>query len=279
MSETKKKPGFIKRWTKRLTIAFVVLLVVGGLGIWYAVNEVKTPPTEWEQVIAEQEALESERTAPISTSTGHAKSVETIGQTGTQGNNTSSAKTGVKSNSKRLSASEFEQAVVSTISKVRPSGEPWRMGFTQKQANQWLSKRLHKWLANQKKADKLPHQIKKVMVHFSGGQAKLMMSYQDHGQEVIIWLNAKTREINKRLHVVIDRVGAGQLETSPATVSVLGNTLPPDVIQFIERLSQPIPAPPVKLQDGRVVDVKEVEMNSGQMIVTAVTNSKGKKSK
>lgn len=226
------KKSRLKTVLKYFALFVLVVIVCVGLYMYYLFTQIKAIPSEWEQAVAMQSTFEGSQSPEGESSTP------------------------------QQSAQRFEQQLTSTFTRIRPQTEEWDAAISQQQANNWLSERLNKWVQNQKALkDKMPSQVKKVLVSLTDNNAKLMCAIEVKGHQFILWGDLKPVMVKDELHVKLERLGMGEEVTSVETAStLLGNVLSEKELKEIEKFKEPIKVPPFPLQDKREVDAVQIQI-------------------
>jgi len=177
-------------------------------------------------------------------------------------------------------ARRVENAVVTTVHKSRPEGEPWGVGVDAEQANAWLNAKMPNWATS--RGVEWPRQVDQLQAHFHNGRLTLGARVVKRGtsQYVAASVELQVRE-DGSLWLVRPRARAGLLDLpSGWTIQRLREWLPEDmhasaptqrVLAALEGRAPLFEQAVLKLEDGRRVRFLNITPNLGALEVTAVT--------
>jgi len=177
-------------------------------------------------------------------------------------------------------AERVERAVVSSIHKVRPIGEPWTVAISAPQANAWLNAKLPRWV--QSRNAHWPEQLSQVQTHFSNGRISVgvRIGRGDNEQIVAATVNP-TLGADGSLWLAQPSTNAGRLDLPAGwTISRLASWLPPEIKGrqitdlVLKALRQEGPAldnTSVRLEDGRRIRLLGLSIDHERLLLTCVT--------
>lgn len=177
-------------------------------------------------------------------------------------------------------AERVEQAVVSSMHRARPIGEPWTVAVTAPQANAWLNVKLPRWVRSRNA--QWPDQIGQVQTHFGDGKVSVGVRIGSDTEDQIV-----AATVNPRLHddgalwLTQPSTNAGRLDIPAGwTIARLQSWLPPEIreremtARMLDALRQRgpvIPATFVDLEDGRRIRLVDVRIENDRLLLTCVT--------
>lgn len=177
-------------------------------------------------------------------------------------------------------AERVEQAVVSSMHRARPIGEPWTVAVTAPQANAWLNVKLPRWVRSRNA--QWPDQIGQVQTHFGDGRISVGVRIGSATEDQIIAATVNPRlETSGELWLTQPSTNAGRLDIPAGwTIARLQSWLPPEIrerdmtARVLNALRQRGPALPstyVDLEDGRRIRLLDVRIERDRLLLTCVT--------
>jgi len=151
-------------------------------------------------------------------------------------------------------AEGVERRVLSEVSDVHPSGQPWTLTVTDREASAWMNVRLALWAANQR--IDLPEGLARWCARFEGGWARLGAAWSGAEREWVVSA------------MIGDSPAAGptalKLGLLPVPRWVAGRFGTPPDGRAVPRFG---------LGDGRHVRVERLAASEGSLTVTLVTEA------
>ncbi len=177
-------------------------------------------------------------------------------------------------------AERVERAVVSSMHRARPIGEPWTVAVTAPQANAWLNVKLPRWVHSRNA--QWPDQIGQVQTHFGDGRISVGVRIGSNEEDQIV-----AATVNPDLHddgglwLKQPSTNAGRLDIPAGwTIARLQSWLPPEIreremtARMLDALRQRTPVLPstyVDLEDGRRIRLVGLSIERDKLLLTCVT--------
>lgn len=177
-------------------------------------------------------------------------------------------------------AERVEQAVVSSMHRARPLGEPWTVAVTAPQANAWLNVKLPRWVRSRNAH--WPDQIGDVQTHFGDGKISVGVKIGSGAADQIVAATVNPRlSEDGSLWLSQPSTNAGRLDIPAGwTIARLQSWLPPEIRErdmtgrMLDALRQRGPVLPstwVDLEDGRRIKLLDVRVEHERLLLTCVT--------
>lgn len=163
----------------------------------------------------------------------------------------------------RTAGERVEQTVSSLMTRVRPTGQTWQLPLSDTNINHWLAARMPNWLANQNVDADLIAVLRRAQVHCR--EDKLLLAVQPD-------LGAISPVIELTLVPRVSEGGAVELYVQSAKAGAFDIPIDTIIQKFAGNRSVPRQLKlEVPLKDGREVQVVDMGLTDGAMMLTCTT--------
>jgi hypothetical protein len=163
----------------------------------------------------------------------------------------------------RTAGERVEQTVSSLVTRVRPTGQTWQLPLSNQNINHWLAARMPNWLANQNVDPDIIAALRRAQVHCEEGRLFLAVQPNLGAISPVVELMLVPRVADSgavELYVASARAGSFDVPLDTIIQKFAGNR------SFPRELKLEVP-----LKDGREVQVVDMGLTQGAMMLTCTT--------
>ncbi len=177
---------------------------------------------------------------------------------------------------------QAEMQIVEAFQLIREPGQLWRLRIDEAVLNAWIASRLPEWMEGQFDA-RFPESLRQPQLHFVSGEIQLATWYGPGPSPSCVFAGFEPEVRDGTLFLRVSRVGLGRVSIPgnpmARVVGYLRSLIPESQIDQ-EMADQAIAtmkglqgfSSVVPLFDGRTVRIKEVQVNDGNLLLTAETH-------